>query len=131
MKKISRKNLVKRLDTVFSLYIILREADNEMVECFTCGKISHYKKNMQCGHFQSRGAYSTRWDPTKCQVQCYGCNVMQQGRQYQFGLNLEKKYGEGVAEKLLIKSKQTVKYSNDDLKEMILYYNNLLTQYLL
>ena len=55
---------------------------------------------------------------------------MQQGRQYQFGLNLEKKYGEGVAEKLLIKSKQTVKYSYDDLKEMILYYNNLVNQYL-
>tara|TARA_R110000796_G_scaffold27488_10_gene75770 strand:- start:411 stop:638 length:228 start_codon:yes stop_codon:yes gene_type:complete len=51
MKKISRKNIVKRLDTVFSLYIRLREADNEMVECYTCGKISHYKKGMQCGHF--------------------------------------------------------------------------------
>ena len=71
MKKISRKNIVKRLDTVFSLYIRLREADNEMVECFTCGKISHYKKNMQCGHFQSRSSYSTRWDPNNCQVQCY------------------------------------------------------------
>ena len=118
MKKISRKNIVKRLDTVFSLYIRLREADNEMVECFTCGKISHYKKNMQCGHFQSRSSYSTRWDPNNCQVQC-------------FGLNLEKKYGKGIAEELLIKSKQTVKYSNEDLKEMILYYNNLLTQYLL
>ena len=43
---------------------------------------------------------------------------------------LEKKYGEGVAEELLIKSKQTVKYSNDDLQELILYYNNLLKQYL-
>ena len=101
-----------------------------MVECFTCGKISHYKKNMQCGHFQSRSSYSTRWDPTNCQVQCYGCNVMQQGRQYVFGLNLEKKYGNGVAEDLLIKSKQTVKYSNEDLKEMILYYNNLVNQLL-
>tara|TARA_R100000935_G_scaffold55582_1_gene85674 strand:- start:67 stop:459 length:393 start_codon:yes stop_codon:yes gene_type:complete len=128
MKKISRKNIVKRLDTIFSLYIRLREADNEIVKCFTCGKISHYKKNMQCGHFQSRSSYSTRWDTNNCQVQCYGCNVMQQGRQYQFGLNLEKKYGIGVAEELLIKSKQTVKYSNDDLKEMILFYNNLVNQ---
>jgi len=121
MRKKTRKNIVKRLDTLFSLYIRLRESDNEMVKCFTCGKVSHYKKNMQCGHFQSRSAYSTRWDITNCQVQCYGCNVMQQGRQYQFGLNLEKKYGEGTAEKLLIKSKQTVKYSNEDLQELIQY----------
>ena len=85
---------------------------------------------MQCGHFQSRSAYSTRWDITNCQVQCYGCNVMQQGRQYQFGLNLEKKYGKGTAEKLLIKSKQTVKYSNEDLQELIQYYNNLVNQLL-
>ncbi len=85
---------------------------------------------MQCGHFQSRGAYSTRWDVVNCQVQCYGCNVMQQGKQYQFGLNLEKKYGKGIAEELLIKSKQTVKYSNDDLKEMILFYNNLVNQFI-
>ena len=130
MKKKTRKNIVKRLDTLFSLYIRLRESDNEMVKCFTCGKVSHYKKNMQCGHFQSRSAYSTRWDITNCQVQCYGCNVMQQGRQYQFGLNLEKKYGEGTAEKLLIKSKQTVKYSNEDLQELIQYYNNLVNQLL-
>ena len=130
MKKKTRKNIVKRLDTLFSLYIRLRESDNEMVKCFTCGKVSHYKKNMQCGHFQSRSAYSTRWDITNCQVQCYGCNVMQQGRQYQFGLNLEKKYGKGTAEKLLIKSKQTVKYSNEDLQELIQYYNNLVNQLL-
>ena len=129
-KKISRKNLVKRLDSVFSLFIRLREADNGMVKCFTCEKVSHYKKHMQCGHFQSRKNYSTRWDPINCQVQCYGCNVMQQGRQYQFGLNLDTKYGEGVAEKLLIKSKKTVKYSNEDLQELIIYYNNLVKQYL-
>ena len=55
---------------------------------------------------------------------------MQQGRQYQFGLNLEKKYGEGVAEELLIKSKKTIKYSNEDLESMILYYNNLVNQLL-
>ena len=40
----SRKSIVKRLDTVFSLYIRLRYSDNEMVECFTCGKQSHFKK---------------------------------------------------------------------------------------
>jgi hypothetical protein len=53
---------------------------------------------------------------------------MQQGRQYEFALNLQKKYGDNVAEDLLIKSRTTVKYSNDDLENMIIYYNNLLNQ---
>lgn len=126
MKKKSRKNIVKRLDTVFSLYIRLREAENEIVECFTCSKKSHFKKGMQCGHFQSRKNYSTRWDPDNCRVQCYVCNVMKYGEQYKFGLKLDKLFGKGTAESLLIKSKKTVKYSDDDLETLITYYNNLL-----
>ena len=107
MKK-TRKSIVKRLDTVFSLYIRLRYSDNEIVECFTCGKQSHFKRGMQCGHFMSRKHYATRWDATNCQVQCYACNV--------------------IAEDLLQKSRTTVKYSNEDLESMILYYNNLVNQ---
>lgn len=125
MKK-SRKSIVKRLDTVFSLYIRLREANNEMVQCYTCDKISHYKKGMQCGHFQSRKNYATRWDVDNCKVQCYACNVMRYGEQYKFGLKLDKECGKGTAEELLIKSKTTVKYSNDDLESLITYYNGLL-----
>lgn len=128
MKKKSRKSIVKRLDTVFSLYIRLRYANNEMVECYTCGKVSHFKKGMQCGHFQSRKSYATRWDLDNCKVQCYGCNVMKYGEQYKFGLKLDKEFGVGTAEKLLIKSKKIVKYSNDDLESLITYYNNLLNE---
>ena len=122
----SRKSIVKRLDIVFSLYIRLRQADNEMVECFTCGKISHFKRGMQCGHFMSRKHYATRWDAANCQVQCYACNVMRYGEQYKFGLKLEDLFGKGIAEDLLQKSRTTVKYSNDDLESLITYYNNLL-----
>tara|TARA_R110002012_G_scaffold228558_1_gene400949 strand:+ start:2588 stop:2980 length:393 start_codon:yes stop_codon:yes gene_type:complete len=128
MKKKSRKNIVKRLDTVFSLYIRLREANNEIVECYTCGKISHYKKGMQCGHFQSRKFYATRWDVDNARNQCYACNVMKYGEQYKFGLKLDKECGKGTAERLMIKSRQTVKYSNDDLESLITYYNNLLNK---
>tara|TARA_R110000751_G_scaffold80893_1_gene163025 strand:+ start:229 stop:618 length:390 start_codon:yes stop_codon:yes gene_type:complete len=128
MKKKSRKSIVKRLDVVFSLYIRLRYSSNEITECFTCGKQSHFKRGMQCGHFMSRKHYATRWDATNCQVQCYACNVMRFGEQYKFGLKLEDLFGKGIAEELLIKSRTTVKYSNDDLEAMILYYNNLVNQ---
>jgi hypothetical protein len=74
MKKLTRSKLIKKLDKVFSLYIRLRFAKNEIAQCFTCGKKDHYKR-LQCGHFQSRKYYSTRWDEINCQVQCAGCNV--------------------------------------------------------
>ena len=77
MKTISK--LKKELDKWFSLYIRLRDATDEgLVQCFTCGKVSHYKSGMQNGHFQSRKHLSTRWSETNCQVQCVGCNMCAQ-----------------------------------------------------
>ena len=92
MKKLTRSKLIKKLDKVFSLYIRQRYAKNEIAQCFTCGKKDHYKK-LQCGHFQSRKYYSTRWDEINCQVQCAGCNVFKYGEQFVFGKNLDLEYG--------------------------------------
>ena len=78
-----------------------------MVECFTCGKVAHYKDNMQCGHFQGRKHYSTRWDTMNCQVQCKSCNVFKYGEQFIFGQRLDAKYGEGTADKLQQKALMT------------------------
>ena len=122
----SRGKVVKRLDTVFSEYIRLRNADNNgNVTCFTCGKVDYWKgKGMQCGHFQSRKHYSTRWDETNCQVQCSACNVFRYGEQYKFALNLDKEFGIGTAEELLIKANEVVKISTKELESLITYYKN-------
>lgn len=117
----TRKNIIKKLDRVFSIYIRRRNGDD--VECFTCGKRDHWKK-MQCGHFQSRKHYSTRWNETNCQIQCSGCNVFKYGEQYIFGQNLNKKFGDGTSEKLLEMSRQIVKFANIELIEMIEKYEN-------
>lgn len=124
MKKTSRKKLVENLDKIFSVYIRNRYAKNGMAECVTCGTIKEVKL-LQCGHFMSRKHYSTRWNETNCQVQCYTCNVMQYGQQYRFGLYLNSTYGADTAEELHILSKQTVKLSDADLEVMIEYYKNL------
>lgn len=121
MKKVSRKNLIKKLDQVFSLYIRLRYATNEIAECYTCGKVDHYKK-LQCGHFMSRKYYATRWDEDNCQVQCYSCNVMRYGEQYKFGLRLAKEKQLDLPEKLLAKTRKITKFSDVDIKEMIDLY---------
>jgi hypothetical protein len=126
MKKISRSKLIKKLDTVFSLYIRQRYSINEISKCFTCGKEDHYKK-LQCGHFQSRKHYSTRWDEINCQVQCAGCNVFKYGEQFIFGKNLNLEFGEGTSESLYLKAKQIIKFSNNDLEDLITNYNSLIT----
>ena len=120
--------LKKELDKYFSLYIRLRSATNEgMVQCFTCGKVGHYKKGgMQCGHFQSRRHHATRWNEWNCQVQCVKCNMFSgSGEQWKFGLNINAKYGEGTSNELQILAQTTVKISRVDYEENIRYYKAL------
>jgi hypothetical protein len=121
MKTISK--LKKELDTIFSLYIRLREATDEgLVQCFTCHKVSHYKSGMQNGHFQSRKHLSTRWDEENCQVQCVGCNLFKAGEQYKFSIALDGKYGEGTSQELQFLARQIHKVSRVDYEEKISYY---------
>ena len=80
---------------------------------------------MQCGHFQSRKFYSTRWDKDNCQVQCVGCNMFKGGEQYKFGLKLNMQYGENKAENLYLLAKKTKKFNNFDLQEMIEEFTRL------
>jgi len=122
MKKKSLSKLKKDLDVVFSLFIRLRNADDQgMVECFTCNKIAHYKNGMQCGHFQSRKHLATRFDEVNCQVQCSGCNVFRYGEQYKFSVNLDNSFGENTAQNLEILSRQIIKFSRVDYDIKISY----------
>ena len=124
MKKPISK-LKKELDKWFSLFIRLRSATKEgACQCFTCGKVAHYKK-MQCGHFQSRRHHATRWNETNCQVQCVKCNMFEQGEQFKFGLRLDNKFGEGTAQELEFLSNQITKVSRSDYEEKLSYYKGV------
>mgnify|MGYP003119741019 FL=1 len=123
VKKQTRSKLVKKLDTVFSIYIRRKEAIDGVATCFTCGKQDHWKK-LQNGHFQSRKHYSTRWDEINCQVQCAGCNVFRYGEQYKFSLGLDQRYGAGTAEMLLIRAKQVFKISDFEIQDLIKKYKS-------
>ena len=122
-----RSFYVKKLDAIFSKYIRRRFAEDDIAECYTCGKKDHWK-NLQCGHFMSRRFYSTRWDDKNCQVQCAGCNVFRYGEQFKFSVHLDKEYGEGTAEMLEYNSKQLLKISMPQLKLLILKYEELVKE---
>ena len=118
-RKASRKTLVKKLDTIFSIYIRKRYAKDNIAECVTCGKRDHWK-NLQAGHFMSRKHYATRWDEDNVEVQCMGCNVYRYGEQYLFAKHL----GETKADALLVKSRQIQKFTGADLIDLIELYTD-------
>ena len=73
----------------------------------------------------SRKSLSTRWDETNVQPQSAADNLFGQGEQYKFGLALDAKYGEGTAEELQFKSRQTQKFTRLDYEELISYYKSI------
>tara|TARA_R110002072_G_scaffold69057_3_gene167621 strand:+ start:382 stop:777 length:396 start_codon:yes stop_codon:yes gene_type:complete len=115
--------LKKELDKWFSLYIRLRYASVDgIIKCFTCDKVSHYKKGMHAGHFMSRRFLSTRWNEDNVQNQCVKCNIFDSGQQYAFGKLLDVRVGDGTSEELQELSRTTVKYMRHEYDDMIKFY---------
>lgn len=103
------KKYTNWLDKIFSLYIRLRNTDDDsIVRCFTCGKVDNYI-NMDCGHYQGRQYKATRYDEINCQVQCKACNKWGEGMKEIFAQNIDIFYGKGTAEKLRIKKNNPCK----------------------
>lgn len=121
-KKPTRSKLVKKLDTVFSQYIRLSNADNNgYCTCVTCNK-TFFWKEIQAGHFMSRKHYSTRWDERNVKPQCVRCNIYNQGEGYLYSLYL----GNNLSKKLLEESRELRKFTNIELEEMIKDYSDRL-----
>lgn len=120
-KKPTRSKLVKKLDILFSQFVRLSNADkNGYCTCVTCGKKGHWKDgSMQAGHFMSRKHYNTRWDVRNVKPQCVGCNMFKSGEQYKYSIYL----GSELSKELYLQSNKIVKFSNDELQEMIDRYS--------
>ena len=122
----TRQKLIKKLDQVFSQWVRSSAADHAgNVSCYTCGLTQNWRK-MDAGHFQSRGKFSTRWDPMNVKPQCKRCNGFRSGEQFKFARHLDEEYGPGTAMELEAKSNQTAKHSVSDLRDLIDKYRGLL-----
>jgi hypothetical protein len=114
--------LKKQADSEFSKYI--RHRDGKKIngefftECITCG-VWKPLKQMQNGHFVSRACNKLRYDEENCNGQCYSCNVMKHGDQYEYAKQIDLKYGEGTAEALHSKRHITHKLTKDELEGII------------
>jgi hypothetical protein len=75
----------KKTDAAFSLYIRLRDTTGPWEDrslrrgyCVTCKKLKEWK-SLQCGHWQKRELWGTRWFPFNSHGQCRHCNSKEHG----------------------------------------------------
>ena len=130
-KLVPLKNLVKKLDDVFQMYI--RYRDN--FKCITCGAQYPWgeRTRLHAGHFVSRGIYATRWDEENVNAQCAGCNLKQSNTDveviHKYEVALEKKFGKGTVDRLLAKKHTIHKLNRCQLEADIEYYKNKVKEY--
>lgn len=95
-----------------------KRGDTWYAQCITC-QVEKPIKQLQCGHFMSRRHNILRYRDENTAAQCYGCNVMSQGRQYEFAMAIDDLYGAGTAKALHQESKQLHVFTIEELQEII------------
>lgn len=121
-RKTSRSQTIKKLDSVFSKFIRLRDSVDGYASCVTCGGTKTWKEQ-QCGHFFTRGRYATRWDENNCFTQDYRCNVALNGNYINYTKYMIDRFGREHVDELEKKSLTMIKISTIELNEKIAYYD--------
>lgn len=114
--------LREKLDNVFSLFIRLRDSDdNGFCTCISCGSVHHYKQ-MDCGHFIPREELGTRYNLENCNSQCINCNRHQSGNITGYKRGIIRKYGISTIGELESLARLIYKMTPADYKYYIDYY---------
>ena len=71
------------------------------------------------GHFIKRQHLATRYDPRNCHFQDAFCNTYRGGALIEYTLYMQKRYGQEVVDELMRLKRTTVKYSREQMEEMI------------
>jgi hypothetical protein len=117
-----RKLKYDNLDKVFSIYIRLRDADDDgFCTCCSSGKRQHWK-DMDCGHFISRRHLATRWEDMNCHAQSRGDNRFNQGNALGYSRFLLKKYGPNALDDLERMKNRPFKITQFEINNMVKYY---------
>ena len=120
-KKPKRQKLIKELDSVFSLYIRLRDSDSHwIVTCPLCGKKIPVKfaQNM---HFISRWVLKYRFDENNCFAGCMRCNVILNGNYIEYTFFMIKKFWKEKVEAMK-NDKELFELETREIEEKIAYY---------
>lgn len=117
-----------RADKYFSLFIRLRDCDdNGLATCCTCGKIKPVKE-MDCGHFIKRQHMATRFSEVNCAAQCKRCNAFEQGRDADFERHIINRWGPDKLNLLKASARKVYKRGMFDLDILATYYKQKATE---
>ena len=120
--KTERGSLIERLDTMFSLYIRLRDAmTGGRTRCISCGRVLPFEQ-MQCGHYYTRHNMSVRWDERNANAECAFDNCYNDNHLEGYRANLIAKIGQESFDALRVRSNQARKWSDEELRGMIRHY---------
>lgn len=134
MKKVIKKTTKKKLKTttslenklwtLFSIFIRKRDAiiDDEYIKCVTCGKVKHWKQ-VDAGHWITRGCKATKFDERNVHAQCKQCNKWGSGKPAIHENKIIEMYGVEVRDELLELSKTTRHFNRYELEELIEKYS--------
>lgn len=126
MRKSKTKSAaMRRADKYFSMFVRLRDSDeNGTGACACCGKLVYWR-NGHAGHFVLRGRHSTRFDERNVNLSCVRCNLFLSGNTWEHGQYIDALHGKGTALKLKRKGEEIHKFTRDQLDIIAYKYRTL------
>ena len=122
IKEVSITKLRKKAWDLQSKYIRQKEGGI----CFTCKKRDDWK-NQQAGHFVH--GHNMDFVEENIHCQCPRCNKWLNGNLILYAINLERKYGPGIIQKLKRKGDKIKRYKVSELQAIIDKNKKLIEKY--
>jgi hypothetical protein len=112
--KSDKQKAKAKADKWFSMFIRLRDSDeNGIATCITSGRRMYWREG-DCGHYLSRAKEATRYDERNCHFQSKQANRFQGGHFMEHGFRIEEKYGRGTCRELELKAMQPCRRTTSD-----------------
>lgn len=112
------QELMKATQIVFNKFIRIRDRDQP---CISCG--SKLENKFDAGHYFSSGGHkAVTFDEDNVHGQCVACNQWKHGNLIQYQIGIEQRIGGERLIKLHEKAHQSVKYTREELRNLIVTY---------
>jgi len=122
-KSKTTSQLIKELDTVFSEFIRVRDADHDgTVICFVTGEKVFWNDGCDAAHFCNRQHMSTRWDEMNVHACTSTSNRHDTDHLPVYGHKMILKYGPEAFHALLDRRRALTKFTAFELQEKIDHY---------
>ena len=133
MAKTERQRAIKTADDWFSRWIRISDKHNQIngqdiyCKCFTTKKYYHILE-VQCGHFITRGHFSTRWDTNNARPQGIYANRYKSGMPLEFEMHLKEAEGVKAVETIKTKGNLPFKFNVVEIRQIARHYRLLVRE---